>query len=330
MKKSIALLYGGNSSEHEVSIKSGKNVASYVDIQRYDLYEILVKGTSWGVCQPGGESPVEVDKSDFSITLKGEKIKFDVAFIMIHGTPGENGLLQAYFEMLNIPYNTCSSFVAALTFDKYACKAYLRDSGILMPREVFIKRGDGYSVREIVDKLSLPLFVKPNVGGSSFGATKVISENQIERAIALAMEEGDSVIVEEYILGREMTNGVYSIDNESRVLPVTEIISENEFFDYQAKYLGASREICPAPISEELTERIKQETLKIYNWLGCKGLARMDYIVREDQIYFLEVNAVPGMTEMSLVPQQVLVSGMEMKGFITALIEEIIRDSNDL
>lgn len=328
MKKRVALLYGGDSSEFEVSVKSGKNVASAIDRQRYDLYQIVVRDTSWAVQIEGG-SQVEVDKSDFSAIIDNQKIKFDLAFIMIHGTPGENGLLQAYFEMLHIPHNTCSSFVSALTFDKYACKAYLRDLGIKLPKESLVRKGDSYSPDEIVERLGLPLFVKPNIGGSSFGATKVNDVNDIPDAIERAFVEGDTVIVEEYIKGREVTNGVYMRGRERVVLPVTEIIPDNEFFDYQAKYLGASKEICPAEIDQELYQQIREETSEIYHYLGCRGLVRMDYIVRDGEIYFLEINVVPGMTQMSLVPQQVACEGMTMKEFMTILIEQII-SYNDL
>lgn len=328
MKKRVALLYGGDSSEFEVSVKSGKNVASAIDRQRYDLYQIVVRDTSWAVQIEGG-SQVEVDKSDFSAIIDNQKIKFDLAFIMIHGTPGENGLLQAYFEMLHIPHNTCSSFVSALTFDKYACKAYLRDLGIKLPKESLVRKGDSYSPDEIVERLGLPLFVKPNIGGSSFGATKVNDVNDIPDAIERAFVEGDTVIVEEYIKGREVTNGVYMRGRERVVLPVTEIIPDNEFFDYQAKYLGASKEICPAEIDQELYQQIREETSEIYHYLGCRGLVRMDYIVRDGEIYFLEINVVPGMTQMSLVPQQVTCEGMTMKEFMTILIEQII-SYNDL
>jgi D-alanine-D-alanine ligase len=324
MKKRVALIYGGDSSEVEVSILSGKHVAANIDRKKYEVYEVLLRGTRWSLCSSDSESsPIaEIDKSDFSCCLEGEKIKFDIAFIMIHGTPGENGLLQAYFEMIKIPFTTCSSFVSAMTFNKYACKTFLRDTGVKMAREVYLQKTDKYSVKDIVDKLNLPLFVKPSDGGSSFGISKVKKAEELENSICEAFKEGDTIIIEEFIKGREMTQGVFCSKDKIILLPVTEIISKNEFFDYEAKYLGASDEVCPAQIPDEITEKINEETQKIYHHFGCKGLVRVDYILREEDVYFLEINTVPGMTKMSLVPQQVRTAGINMMDFFTILIEE--------
>ncbi len=320
-RKKIALIYGGDSSEHDISVKSGKHVASRIDRNRYEVFEILQKGASWTL-QGYGE-PVEVDKSDFSVTVGGKKIKFDMAYIMIHGTPGENGLMQAYFEMMGIPFNTCSSFVSAITFDKYACKSYLKESGVLLAGERLINKGDSWSAKDIVSELGLPLFVKPTDGGSSFGVTKVKRVEDLEAAVESAFREGRRVLVEQFIPGREFSNGVYCDKGRVVVLPVTEIISGNEFFDYEAKYLGKSDEVCPAQISHELTAAIQSASEKIYRYLGCSGLVRIDYIVDGDKIYFLEMNTVPGMTKMSIVPRQVEVSGMDLDGFFNVLIDNI-------
>ena len=325
MKKIVALVYGGDSSEAEVSIKSGKHMARHIDRDKYEVFEVLVKGRDWGVQMDNGRV-FQIDKSDFSFTIPAceregaRKVNFHIALIMIHGTPGENGLLQAYFEMIGLPYTTCSSTVSAITFDKHACKCYLRDTGILMAREVFLRRGDAYSTEDIVAKLGLPLFVKPNSGGSSFGVTKVKRTEDLASAIEAALSEGDTVLIEEYIAGREVTNGVFEADGALVRLPVTEIISKNEFFDYEAKYLGASQEICPAVIPDELSEKIIDITHKMYHYLGCKGVVRMDYIVRGDEVFFLEINTVPGMTEMSLVPQQVRAAGMTITDFLNKLL----------
>lgn len=324
-KKTIALIYGGDSSEYEVSIKSGKHIAGHLDRERYLVYEVLMRGADWKVLYSEDKSYL-IDKADFSFVIPdesgigGRRVKFDKALIMIHGTPGENGLLQAYFEMIGMKFTTCSATVSAISFDKYACKCYLRDTGVKLAKEQFIRRGDSYNAYDIVAKLGLPLFVKPNNGGSSFGVTKVKRLEDLNDAIESAFKEDESVLVEEYIQGREMTNGVYEYEGELVKLPVTEIISNNEFFDYEAKYLGASREICPAEISGELSDRVVEASHKIYRYLGCKGVVRVDYIVRGDEIFFLEINTVPGMTEMSLVPQQVRAAGMTIREFLNQLL----------
>ncbi|HCT95218.1 MAG: D-alanine--D-alanine ligase A [Bacteroidetes bacterium GWE2_39_28] len=324
-KKTIALIYGGDSSEYEVSIKSGKHISGHLDRERYHVYEVLMKGSDWKVLFSEEKSYL-IDKADFSFVIPeesgigGKRVKFDKALIMIHGTPGENGLLQAYFEMIGMDFTTCSATVSAISFDKYACKCYLRDTGVKLAKEKFIRRGDSYNAYDIVAGMGLPLFVKPNNGGSSFGVTKVKHLEDLNDAIESAFKEDESVLVEEYIQGREMTNGVYEYNGQLVRLPVTEIISNNEFFDYEAKYLGASKEICPAEIAGELSERIIDTSHKIYKYLGCKGIVRVDYIVRGDEIFFLEINTVPGMTEMSLVPQQVRAAGMTIREFLNQLL----------
>ncbi len=316
MKKNIALIYGGNSSEWQISIQSGKFVASHIDKDRYNVYEVLLRGASWSV---GG---TEIDKTDFSLTVGGEKIRFDMAFILIHGTPGENGLLQGYLEMLGVPFNTCSAFVSALTFDKHSCKRFLDFAGVKMAKDLFLRRGSEYTPAEIVRDLGLPLFVKPSNGGSSFGVTKVKHEDELAAAMEEAFKECDSVLIEEALRGRELTNGIYCEGGRLITLPVTEIITEREFFDYDAKYLGESNEVCPAEIPETLSEKVREMTAFIYNYLGCKGLVRMDYILNGEDIYFLEINTVPGMTPMSLVPGQVRAAGIDLQQFFTTLIEE--------
>lgn len=358
MKKKIALIYGGNSSEAEVSLKSGRNVSANICRETYDVYEVLLRGSSWRVLNPqgdavkdeaaagflndaiaceqahrtgtGGARPeyiknqigVEVDKGDFSFIRNGERVKFDQAFIMIHGTPGENGLLQGYFEMLQIPYNTCSAFVSAITFDKHSCKRFLDNAGVKLAKDVLLHRGESYSREEIIAHLGLPLFVKPSNGGSSFGVTKVKVAEDLERAIDLVFAEYDFVIIEEFIQGREMTNGIYNKGDQLIRLPVTEIITHREFFDYEAKYLGESQEICPAGIPDSLTVRIQNLSERIYKYMGCTGLVRVDYIVKGEDIYFLEMNTVPGMTAMSLVPAQVRAAGIPMQEFFGTLIAE--------
>lgn len=319
MKKRIALIYGGYSSEWEVSLKSGKSVFKNIDPQKYDPYEVFVSKDSWKVLLPEGD--VEIDRSDFSFVRHGERVHFDKAFIMIHGTPGENGLMQAYFELIGLPHTGCSAMTATLAFDKFACKTYLKEAGIVLAKDHFLRRGDSYSPQEIVDKLGLPLFVKPNQGGSSFGITKVKKTEDLDAAIELAFREDDSVLIEECITGRELTMGIFKEGDELRTLPATEIIPHNEYFDYDAKYMGASEEICPADIPQEMYDKIAAATKRIYRRFGCHGLVRMDYILKGTNPYFLEINPIPGMTDTSLVPQQVRAAGMEMKDFISCIIE---------
>lgn len=343
MKKKIALIYGGNSEEAGISIQSGRNVSRNINREKYDVYEVLLRGVDWLVLNPSGEdveeelpqrcldalcagaveAGVQVDKSDFSFVHDGEKVKFDMAFIMIHGTPGENGLLQGYLEMMGVPYNTCSAYVSAITFDKHSCKRFIEHAGIRMAKDVFIRRGSGYNPQEIVAELGLPVFVKPTNGGSSFGITKVKRVEDLEAAVELVFKEYDSVIIEESIVGRELTNGIYQDGDKLVRLPVTEIVTTREFFDYEAKYLGESQEICPADIPCGLTARIQETTEKIYKYMGCSGLVRMDYIVRGEEIFFLETNTVPGMTPMSLVPAQVRAAGISVGEFVNTLIENI-------
>ena len=318
-KKSVAVIYGGNSSEHQVSIQSGKNVAANLDRERYDVYEILIKGKSWSLIARNGEEmePAEIDKTNFSAA----GVHFDVAFIMIHGSPGENGLLQGYFEMLEIPFTTCNAFVSNIAFDKYSCKRFLDFAGVKFAKDCYIRKGRPYSPRSIVAQLGLPLFIKPTNGGSSFGVTKVKSMEEIEPAVERAFLENDAVMAEEAIVGREVTNGIFTDRGKIVNLPVTEIVTEREFFDFEAKYQGLSKEICPAPLPPHITEQIQQMTTHIYTFMGCSGLVRMDYIIKGEEIFFLEMNMVPGMTPMSLIPAQVRAAGIEIKEFFTALIE---------
>lgn len=319
MKKTIALVYGGNSSEWEISVMSGKNVASALDPEKYEVHEILLRGASW-TC-----NGVQIDKTDFSYIKDGKKITFDLAFIMIHGTPGENGILQGYFEMIGMPYTTCSSYVSVLTFDKFACKTFMRDVNIPMAKDIYLRRGDSYDISEIVKYLGLPIFVKPSDGGSSFGVTKVKKGVDLIKAIEQAFSEGETVLLEEFIGGRELTQGVFFKDNDIVPLPITEIVSHNEFFDYDAKYNGKSDEVCPADLPEEVVETVNRYTSRIYHHFGCKGLVRVDYILTpEGKVFFLELNTVPGMTKMSLVPGQIKAAGMELSDVLDAVIDQSI------
>ena len=271
------------------------------------------------------EARPEVDKNDFSVSVYGEKVKFDYVYIMQHGTPGENGLLQGYFEMLGIPHSGCSAFVSAVAFDKYSCKSYLRDIDyVRLSPDAFVRKGMDVNAfaQKAVSRLGLPLFVKPTDGGSSFGITKVKEADALPSAVNFAFSEGPAVVVEKSIKGRDFTCAAYTDDNgQVKALPVIEIITENEYFDYDAKYNGHSREVCPAEISEEMSSEIQKVTEKIYAHLGCNGIVRMDYISAEDGLYFLEVNTIPGMTSASLVPKMVRAAGLDMTSFLTSVIE---------
>ena len=301
--QSIAVIYGSDSSEWEVACRSGEFVASRIDEYKYDVYEIFARFGKWKLVAmrkansmrspfPEGAQP-EVDKTDFSVMVLGEKVKFDFAYIMQHGAPGETGLLQGYLEMLGVPHSSCSAFVTTVAFDKYSCKSYLR-----------------------------ALFVKPTNGGSSFGITKVEKADDLPAAVKFAFTEGDTVIVEAAIKSEhELTCAVYTGNDGVKALPVIEIISETGWFDYDAKYNGLSQEVCPAQIPDELAKKIQDISVRIYRHLGCKGLVRMDYISAPDGIYFLEVNIIPGMTNASLVPKMVRAAGMDITGFLTEIIE---------
>ena len=330
----IAVIYGSDSSEWQVSVRSGEFTASRIDGLLYDVYEIFAREGKWSVAAyrkrnsmrfvfPEEARP-QVDKTDFSVVIDGKKVKFDFAYIMQHGTPGENGLMQGYLEMLGIPHSGCSAFVSAITFDKYSCKSYLKDVDyVKCADDIFLRKGESTEclAQKAIEKLGLPMFVKPTDGGSSFGVTKVKSAEDFDKAVEYAFSEGNMIMAEGAIVGRELTCAVYNNGKENVALPVIEIITENEFFDYEAKYNGHSREVCPAQIPDSLRDEIQEVSKKIYSHLGCAGIVRVDYIASEEGLYFLEVNTIPGMTAASLVPQMVRAAGLDMTNFLTAIIE---------
>ena len=330
----IAVIYGSDSSEWQVSVRSGEFTASRIDGLLYDVYEIFAREGKWSVAAyrkrnsmrfvfPEEARP-QVDKTDFSVVVDGKKVKFDFAYIMQHGTPGENGLMQGYLEMLGIPHSGCSAFVSAITFDKYSCKSYIKDVDyVKCADDIFLRKGESTEglAQKAIEKLGLPMFVKPTDGGSSFGVTKVKSAEDFDKAVEYAFSEGNMIMAEGAIVGRELTCAVYNNGKENVALPVIEIITENEFFDYEAKYNGHSREVCPAQIPDSLRDEIQEVSKKIYSHLGCAGIVRIDYIASEEGLYFLEVNTIPGMTAASLVPQMVRAAGFDMTNFLTAIIE---------
>ena len=333
MNKNIAVIYGSDSSEWEVSVRSGEFTASQIDGTKYNVFEVFARFGDWSLkaYRINGEARQEVpqgsvivDKTEFSILLDGEKIKFDYAYIMQHGTPGENGLMQGYLEMLGIPHSGCNAFVSAITFDKFSCKNYLKDVDFVKcADDIFLRKGEipeGLA-QKAVEKLGLPMFVKPTDGGSSFGVTKVKSLADFDKAVDYAFSEGNMLIAEAAIVGRELTCAVYNDGKENVALPVIEILTDNEFFDYEAKYNGHSKEVCPAHIPDSLKDEIQETSKKIYAHLGCSGLVRVDYICASDGLYFLEVNTIPGMTAASLVPQMVRAAGLSMTDFLTSIIE---------
>jgi D-alanine-D-alanine ligase len=292
-----------------------------MDKEKYELYVVEMQGLRWEVRLPeGGMAPI--DRNDFSFIYKEERVKFDFAYITIHGTPGENGLLQGYFDMLRVPYSCCGVLPAALTFNKFACNHYLKGFGIRVSESLVIRRGSSVLSEEVIGRIGLPCFIKPNLGGSSFGVTKVKTWEQIQPAIAKAFKEADEVIVEAFMQGIEITCGCYKTAKKKVVFPITEVVSGNEFFDYDAKYNGKSKEITPARLPADITAHVQELTLAIYDILGCSGIIRVDYIITgADKINLLEVNTTPGMTATSFIPQQVRAAGLDMKEVLTEVIE---------
>ena len=322
--KTIALVAGGNSAEAEVSLRSAAFVMSQFDTTRYLVYLVTVKGTEWAVQLDGAAYPI--DKNDFSATLNGQKLRFNAAYILIHGTPGEDGKLQAFFELLHIPYTGCGLLTSALTFNKYSCKSYLEKFGVPMAKGILIRKGERVNAPEVVREVGLPCFIKPNNGGSSFGVSKIKSEAELLPALEKAFAHDSEIIVESFLQGTEITCGLLRKEGKLRVLPITEVVPETEFFDYEAKYLGKSREITPARITREVWEACEALSCTIYNALNCRGIVRIDYMICNEQLYFLEVNTIPGMTQQSFVPQQIAAAEWNVRDFLTTLLEEALTD----
>lgn len=324
MKKNIALMAGGNSGEAVVSIRSAIEVEKNIDTSLYNVYKIIVQGRDWFYEKEGKK--YNIDKNDFSLNIEGEKINFDGVFIIIHGTPGENGLLQGYLEMMGIPFASCSSLVSAITFDKVVCNAIVRELDIVkVAKNVSFYKHSPLSEEEILSKLSLPVFVKPSEGGSSIGMSKVKERHELASAIKIAFEVHDRIIIEEFIKGRELTCGVMETKNEILAFPITEIIPKKDFFDYKAKYDGSTAEITPADVSDTIRIKVQETAKKIYKGLNCKGVCRIDFICEQDKedICFLEVNTIPGQSEQSIVPQQVRKMGLTTQILYSKMLEEI-------
>lgn len=322
MKRTVAIIAGGDSSEHEVSMNSAKGIYSFIDKEKYNLYIVELSKKAWEAVLPDGTRS-KIDKNDFSFMDGEKKVKPDFAYITIHGTPGENGILQGYFELLNIPYSTCDVLVSAMTFSKFTLNQYLKGFGIRVAESMLVNKHFGIEDKDVIEKIGLPCFIKPNASGSSFGVTKVKTAEQIQPALQAAFAESDDVMIEAFMDGIELANGCYKTREKSVVFPITEVVSNNEFFDYNAKYKGEVTEITPARLSPELTERVKKLTSAIYDILGCKGIVRIDYIITEgEKINMLEINTTPGMTSTSFIPQQVKAAGLDIKDVMTDIIEE--------
>ncbi len=325
MKKNIAVVYGGDSSEFVVSVKSSKNVFESIDPTIYNVWKVQMKGLDWDVFE-GDEVISSIDKSDFSFIKNGNKIQFDFAYITIHGTPGEDGKLQGYFDLVKIPYSTCGVYSSALTFNKYFCSNYLRNFNVPMAKSVRLFKDDAINPDKLVEELGLPVFVKPNAGGSSFGVTKVKEKGQLQAALEMAMKESTDILIEEFIEGKEFTCGLVKLSDQKILFPVTEVIPQNEFFDFEAKYTaGKTDEITPARLSPEMTNKIQQLSSRIYDLCDCSGIVRVDYILKDGEFYFLEVNTTPGMTATSFVPQQIAAMGRKLGDILGLIIEDKLK-----
>ena len=323
LKRMIAIVCGGDSSEHDVSLRSAQGLYSFFDKELYKVYIVDIKGQDWHVELPDGTT-ARIDRNDFSFVENGKVRLFDYAYITIHGTPGENGILQGYFDLVGIPYSTSGVLVEAMTFDKFVLNQYLRGYGVSVADSLLIRQGYEQLVSddEIEQRIGMPCFVKPATDGSSFGVSKVKNKDQLAPAIRKAMMESDSIMVEQYLEGTEITMGIYKTHEKCVPFPITEVVTNNEFFDYDAKYNGQVKEITPARISEDTTRRVREITSHIYDILHCNGIIRIDYIITKDnKIFMLEVNTTPGMTPTSFIPQQVKAAGMEMKDVLTDIVE---------
>ena len=324
MKKNIAILSGGNSGEYEISIQSGNFVAEYLDFDLYNPYQILIKGKDWFYKAQNGKE-FFINKNDFSLKTDEKKVLFDCVFIAIHGTPGEDGKLQGYFDMLKIPYTSCNLTTSALTFNKSFCKSVVSSLGVLTAESIHIHKKHFKDISEILKTITLPCFVKPNNGGSSVGMSRVNKPEDLLKAIYAAFMEDDEVLIEEFIKGREISCGIVKYRNELIVLPIAEIISKKEFFDYEAKYdPELAEEIIPAPITIEVEKECKKISSFLFEKLNCSGVVRFDYIFNDSGLYFLEVNTIPGLTENSIIPKMAKNIGISFQKLFSMIIAEAL------
>lgn len=325
IKRNIAIVCGGDSSEHDVSLRSAQGLYSFFDKERYHVYIVDVKGTDWHVNLDNGDI-VPIDKNDFSFVQAGTTVYFDYAYITIHGQPGENGVMQGYFDLIHLPYSTSGVLVEALTFNKYVLNNYLRSFGVNVADSLLLRRGESYDEKEIERRLGMPCFVKPAADGSSFGVSKVKEADRLAPALRVAFMESDEVMVEGFLDGMEISQGIYKTKGKTVVLPATEVVTSNEFFDYDAKYNGQVKEITPARLSPETAAKVSAETARIYELLHANGIIRIDYIISKDSegcdvVNMLEINTTPGMTATSFIPQQVRAVGLDIKEVLTEIVE---------
>jgi D-alanine-D-alanine ligase len=326
MKKTIALLTGGTTGEWVVSVKSAATIAQNIDTTKYEVYKIMLTENGW-FYEPADSVKIEVDKNDFSLNIKGKKIVFDGVFIAIHGSPGEDGKLQGYFDMIGIPYTTCNALTSSITMNKGYTKAIVNGIKNLNVAKSLQLFKENYSIEEIKTQLKLPYFVKPNNGGSSIGMSKVKHVDELESALEKAFNEDTQVLVEEFVEGREFSIGVFKTKGKIVVLPTTEVKTKNEFFDFDAKYTpGVTEEITPGDMSEEEKVRVEQVVADVYLKLNCRGIVRIDYFLEHNtgKFYFIEINTIPGQTATSFIPQQVAAMGMKLQDFYTQVLEETI------
>ena len=325
MIKKIALVTGGYSGESVISYKSADTIKNNLDTQKWDTYLIDIHPDGWFYENEHGEK-INVNKNDFSVTINGVKINFDAVLIGLHGTPGEDGKLQGYFDCLKIPYTSCNAATSALTFNKRYTVAVAAFSGISVAKSVHLFKNDDIKIEEILTQLTLPVFVKPNNGGSSIGMSRVNKKEDLKQALQKAFSEDEQVLIEEFIEGREFTIGVYKSKGKIKTLPMTEIITTNEFFDYQAKYEGKSQEITPANTTDKQKSQIEAAAIKIYQVFNCSGVVRIDFIYEQykELPYMLEINTVPGQSAASIIPQQVAAAGNTLQEFYSLLLEECL------
>ena len=322
MKRVIAIVAGGDSSENPVSLRSAATILEYMDKDKYEPYILEVEGKNWQVHVKEDVS-VPVDRNDFSFTFEGRKTVFDYAYIIIHGTPGENGVFEGYLRLMRIPFSTCDVLASALTFNKFMLNMTLRSADVNVARSIRIRKGDKVNPDEVIESVGLPCFIKPTDGGSSFGTTKVKTREQIIPAVEDAFKENCEIMIESFMQGTEVTNGYFKTRKREVKLPVTEVVPKTDFFDYDAKYNGQVEEITPARIPDETRDRIQALTARIYDLLGCHGIIRNDYIITEGgKINLLEVNTTPGMTATSFIPQQIRAAGLNLTDVLTELIED--------
>ena len=325
LKRNIAIVCGGDSSEHDVSMRSAQGLYSFFDKERYNVYIVDVKDQDWHVTLENDET-IKIDKNDFSFVRDGKAVVFDYAYITIHGTPGENGIMQGYFDLLHVPYSTSGVLVEAMTFDKYVLNNYLKGFGVNVADSILLRRDDTVDEEAIAARIGMPCFVKPAADGSSFGVSKVKNADQLAPALRVAFMESNEGMVEQFMDGTEISIGVYKTRDKSVVFPATEVVTNNEFFDYDAKYNGQVQEITPARIAPETAKAVAEETSRIYDILHCNGIIRIDYIITKDadgndKINMLEVNTTPGMTPTSFIPQQVRAAGLDIAQVLTDIVE---------